>query len=120
MVGVHLQCRGVQHTHSPLGGLRCPYTRTRLEAAFSERADSSQSITGLACQNDMPNHFPSPKTIFHAIKEVALMAQSRWGASWEADENCFTGKLKCALRSINKVINKPNYSKFRSTTDNPE
>lgn len=58
--------------------------------------------------------------IFQALKEVAFVVQSRWESLWETDRMCLKGNLKCALKNINKVINKPNYSKFRRMADDTD
>lgn len=65
--------------------------------AFSERADSSQGITGLACRKDIHNHFPSPKTIFNTIKRGRLNGSeqmenfmgNRWELLQRQTEMCF-------------------------------
>lgn len=110
----------VHHTlESRSGSTEMYLTQTRLESSISERPDFP-SITGWHVGINTHDHFLSPKIIFSAIKEVAFVAQSRWEALWETDGSCFKGNLKCALKNINKVINKPNYSKFRRMTDNTD
>lgn len=113
-------CKGFHHTRSSQGVLRQTYTRTRLESAFSERAGSSQNITGrLACRNDMHNHFPSStRLVLNAMEEVAWMAQSRWkamGNRWEL----FQRQTEMCFKK-HRVINKPNDSKFRRMADDTE